>query len=226
MKNFITASVVALAIFGAQAKADTIVFYSFNTNGFSGTMLTAAMTNYLEIANTGSAISQFSNFNPAGTPLAILSSVSGSPNNHGFPAGNSVSQNAWNSNNAYFQFTLDSTGYQSLVLAWAGNVSGTGPQNTTLEYSTTGAGGTFNNFATFATPANSMVTEDLSSIAALNNNPNDVFRLVGSTASAGGGTAKIDNFSIDATVIPEPSTIFLIGCGLVGILPIIRRRRS
>lgn len=224
MKRLIAASVVALTILSAQAKADTIVFYSFNTNATMG--LTSAQTNFVETANIGPTISQFSNFNPAGTPLTILSSVSSNPNNHGYPAGNSVSQNAWNSNNAYFQFTLDSTGYQSLILAWAGNVSGTGPTSMTLQYSTTGVSGTFTPFATFATPANSMVTEDLTSITALNNNASDVFRLVGSSASAAGGTAKIDNFSIDATVVPEPSTIFLIGCGLVGILPMIRRRRS
>ncbi|HUJ72269.1 MAG TPA: hypothetical protein VLZ30_08490, partial [Verrucomicrobiae bacterium] len=163
MKRFLMAGVAAAVIFAAQAQATTIVFYSFNTNGFSGTMLTGAMTNYVETANIGSSISTFGNFNAAGTPLTILSSVSGSPNNHGFPAGNSVSQNAWNGNASYFQFTLDATGYQSLVLAWAGNVSSTGPLNTTLEYSTDG-GGTFNNFATFATPANSSTTQDLSSV--------------------------------------------------------------
>src|SRR5579871_998502 len=127
MKRLILAGVVALAIFVAEAQAQ-IVFYSFNTNGFSGTPLTAAMTNYVITANIGSGISQFSNFNTgSGSPLAILSSVSGSPNNHGFPAGNSISQNGWNGNSSYFQFTLNATGYQDIVLAWTGNVSSTGP---------------------------------------------------------------------------------------------------
>jgi hypothetical protein len=233
MKKLLVASVVAVAIFAAQVKADTIVFYSFNTNDFSGTMLTPAMTNYVETANIGSGISSFSNFNPAGTPLTILSSVSGSPNNHGFPAGNSVSQNDWTGNSSYFQFTLNATGYQDLVLAWTGNVSSTGPATNGLWYSSDG-GATFALFSTFRAPDNNVtvgaVTQDLSSVSALDNNALDVFRIYGTNvvggAIAAAGTMKIDNFSIDAIAIPEPSTIFLIGCGLVGILPIIRRRRS
>lgn len=207
-------------------KGYNIVFYSFNTNGFSGTMLTAAMTNYVITANVGSGISSFGNFNAGGTPLAILSSVTGSPNNHGFAAGNSISQNAWNGNNSYFQFTLDSTGYQNLVLAWAGNVSSTGPTNMMLEYSTTGVGGSFSTFATFPTLANSSITQDMSSVTALNNNPSDVFRLYGINVGAAAGTVKIDNFSIDATVVPEPSTIALIGLGLVGLITLVRRNRK
>ena len=39
MKRFIIASVVAVAaIFTVQAQASTIVFYSFNTNGYSGSL--------------------------------------------------------------------------------------------------------------------------------------------------------------------------------------------
>jgi len=215
MKKLLIASAVTVMLFAAQAKAQTgIVFYSFNDQSSTGALITAAV---------GSSISQFSNFNTAGSPLTILSSVSSNPNNHGFSAGNSVSQNNWDGS-AYFQFTLDSTGYSDIILSWAGNVSGTGPQNTTLRYSSTGVGGIFTDFATFATPKNSAVTQNLSSVSALNNNPNVVFRLVGVDASnTAAGTMKIDNFNIDA--IPEPSTMLLVGAGLVGLLA-LRRRRS
>lgn len=226
MKKFIMASLVAAAILATQARATTIVFYSFNTNGFAGgtTGLPASdFTNYVTTANTGSNITTFSNFNGAGQPLTILSSVSGSPNNHGFPAGNSVSQNAWNGNASYFQFTLDATGYQNLVLAWAGNRSSTGPTNLVLRYSSDG-GSTFSDFATFAAPSNSSVTQDLTSVTSLNNNSIDVFRIVGVDVGAAAGTIKIDNFSIDATAIPEPSTVMLVGIGFAGMLALRRRR--
>lgn len=227
MKRFITASLVAAAMLVAQAQAQTsIVFYSFNTNGFGGTIGSAAYTNYVTTANIGSGISSFSYSNSqATTVLSLLSSVSGNPNNHGFPAGNSVSLNGWNGGASYFQFTLDATGYQNLVLSWAGNRSGSGPTNLVLRYSSDG-GSTFTDFTTI--PSNNLVnystTQDLSSVTSLNNNSLDVFRLVGVDAAAG-GTLKIDNFTIDGTAIPEPSTVMLVGAGLLGLFA-IRRRRS
>jgi hypothetical protein len=232
MMRFLIASLAAVAILTAEAQAQTtIVFYSFNTNGFSGTIGTAAETNYVTTANIGSSISSFTNFNTSvNSALTILSSVSGSPNNHGFPAGNSIGQNGWNGNSSFFQFTLDATGYQGIVLAWTGNVSGTGPATNNLFYSTDG-GSSFSLFSTFRAPDNNVtvgaITQDLSSVTALNNNALDVFRIYG-TNTAGNvinaaGTMKIDNFSID--VVPEPSTMLLVGAGVLGMFA-IRRRRS
>ena len=151
--------------------------------------------------------------------------MTGNPNNHGFASGNSISQNAWNGDASYFQFTLDSTGYQNIIVSWAENSSGTGPHNAKLQYSTTGVGGTFTDFATFAAPNNSANVQDLSSIAALNNNSTVAFRIVGLGTTSNAGTMKIDNLAVDAVVIPEPSTVFLVGMSLAGLLA-IRRRRS
>ncbi|HXI83073.1 MAG TPA: PEP-CTERM sorting domain-containing protein [Verrucomicrobiae bacterium] len=225
MKRVIIASLVAMGIFTAEAQALTnIVFYSFNTNGFVGVDQSTAMTNYLQVANIGSGISSFSFSNSQATPLlTILSSVTASPNNHGFPAGNSVGMNGWNGGASYFQFTLNATGFQGLVLAWAGNRSSTGPTNVVLQYSSDG-GATFNNFNTFAAPANVGTTQDVSAVTALDNNALDVFRIVGVDAAAA-GTLKIDNFSIEATAVPEPSTMLLVGVGVLGMFA-IRRRRS
>ena len=225
MKRFIIASLVAVAILTAGAQAQTtIVFYSFNTNGFTGTIGSTAMTNYVQVANIGSSISSFSFSNSQAIPsLTLLSAVSGGGNTHGFPSGNSVGMNGWNGGASYFQFTLDATGYQNLVLAWAGNRSSTGPTNLVLEYSSDG-GATFNNFVNLGSLANYTTTQDVSSVTALNNNSLDVFRLVGVDAVAG-GTLKIDNFSIDVTAVPEPSTMLLVGAGVLGMFA-IRRRRS
>jgi hypothetical protein len=232
MKRFIIASLAVVAIFTVEAQAQ-IVFYSFNTNGFGGTIGTAAETNYVTTANIGSSISSFTNFNTgANSPLTILSSVSGSLNNHGFSAGNSVSQNGWNGNNSYFQFTLNASGYQNIVLEWTGNVSGTGPATNGLWYSSDG-GSTFSLFSTFRAPDNNVTvgveTQDLSSVTALNNDALDVFRIYGTNtagaAISAGGTMKIDNFSIDAIAVPEPSTMLLVAAGVFGMFA-IRRRRS
>jgi hypothetical protein len=229
MKKFLVASIAAAAILVAQAKADTILFYSFNTNGYTGSLaipLSAAVTSYVETANIDlNGGSAFSNFNSAGSPLTILSSVSGNPLNHGFSAGNSISQNNWLADGtAYFQFTLNATGYQNLVLSWAENRSSTGPTSIDVQYSTTGVGGTFSDFGAIAVGSNLGLTEDMSSILTLNNNANDVFRLYGVGASAAAGTLKIDNFAVDT--IPEPSTMTLIGFGLVGLVAFGRRHVS
>jgi hypothetical protein len=231
MKKFLLASVVATAVFVAQAQAQ-IVFYSFNTNGFTGAVLTTAQSNTIITANIGSSISSFTNQNSVGggfSTMTILSSTGGNPNNRGFAGGNSVSQNGWNGNNSYFQFTLDATGYQNIMLSWAGNISGTGPTNTGIWYSSDG-GANFTLFNTIASVLNTFsTTQDLSSVTTLNNNALDVFRLYGTNvtgvAIAAGGTMKIDNFAIDATVVPEPSTMVLVGAGLLGLLA-SRRRRS
>jgi PEP-CTERM motif len=234
MKRVIIASLAAVAILTAQAQAQTnIVFYSFNVSP-QAPVTTAAGTNALITANIGSSISQFSNSSTSGSlsNLTILSSVGGNPNNRGFVAGNSISQNGWNGNNSYFQFTLDATGYQNLVLEWTGNVSSTGPATNGLWYSTDG-GSTFTLFSTFRAPDNAVTvgieTQDLSSVTALNNDALDVFRIYGTNVVGGAigasGTEKIDNFSIDAIAVPEPSTMLLVGAGVLGMFA-IRRRRS
>ena len=75
---------------------------------------------------------------------------------------------------------------------------------------------------------------DLSSVTALDNQATDFFRVVdSSTASEGGnggvvaaaGTDRVDNFTVTATTVPEPSAMILVGTGLFGLLA-IRRRRS
>ncbi len=214
---------MAFILAAAETRADTIVFYSFTSNT-TFAVNTAAWTNASLTADIGSSISSFTNFNAGGTALTFLSSVAGNPNNHGFPASNSISQNRWDGDASYFQFTLDSTGYSGITLSWAQNRSSTGPNQWTLRYSTNG-GGSFTDFATFALVANSAVTQDLSSVTAIDNNPNVVFRLVGVGATAATGTAKIDNFAIEATLIPEPSTVLLVGVGLAGLVAMRRRRK-
>lgn len=230
MKRFLLVSVAALAILTVQARAGTlVVFYSFNTNGYAGTMGDSGMTNYVETPNVDLTSSSFSISNSQATPLVtILSSVSGGANNHGYTAGNSVGMNGFNGGASYFQFTLDATGYQDLVLAWAGNRSSTGPTTLTLRYSTTGVNGTFTDFSTITSLANYTTTQDVSSVASLDNNPNDVFRLVGNDPGNTSGTLKIDNFSIEGTpvAVPEPSTMALIGFSLVGGMAFARRRVS
>jgi hypothetical protein len=225
MKRFIVASVVLAVVFmaGFQAKADdpVVVYYSFNnTNLLNGT---TAGTNAFLAADTGSSLSTFTyklgNSLPTGG-LQIYAGIAVG-NQPGFVAGNSVGGNAWMGTTNYFQFTLNASGFEDIVVSWAANRSATGPTNVLFQYSTDGS--TFTTYATVAITASSNLgyTQDLTSVTALDWNANDAFRIE-STGAAAGGTLRIDNLTVG---VPEPSTVFLVGCGLVGLLA-MRRRRS
>jgi hypothetical protein len=219
-------AVVAFAI--TQANAGTIVFYSFDTNtyvGASGTYL--ATTNiWQHTATLGSSLSSLTvgpgilnsgtvvagtalNENATTTPLSTFSS--------------SLSSSGWTNNQAYYQFTLDATADSGVVVSYALNRSGTGPSTNEFQYSTDG-GSTFTLFADYASPAAfNVYTNDLTGVTAINGDSTVVFRIYGLGATGGAGTMRIDNLTIDA--VPEPSTMLLVGVGVLGMFA-IRRRRS
>src|SRR5579863_7780739 len=203
----------ALAGLGeVAASANTnIVYYSFNASN--------------TIADVGSAISTFGNAGITTNMFNAGSTLNAEP---GFVAGVAPNEVSWTGNTNYFSVTIDSTGFQGLIVSFWDQKSGTGPTNIALAYSTTGAGGSFTflpSFPAVASPG-AAVTQDVSAVTALDNNPNDVFRIYGLNAGASAGTLRVDNVAIDAiSVIPEPSTIALIGAGMLGLLA-VRRRRS
>jgi hypothetical protein len=162
-----------------------------------------------------------------------------------FPAGNgsvhSFSSNNWAVGD-YWQFTLDTSTYSGLTLGWDQAGSGTGPRDFRLAYSSDG-GTTFSDFTTYSVILSGFSTGstntaahhsfDLSSITALDNNPNVVFRLIDNSTSAingtgavqSGGTDRVDNFTVSTTVVPEPSVIGMVGLGATLLMGAIRYRR-
>lgn len=125
------------------------------------------------------------------------------------PAGNgsaeSFSSNTW-SQDDYYQFELNSTGFADIVISWDQTRSSSGPASFALYYSTDGT-----NFikhedytVTQATwSAGTPVTTtshsyDLSSVTTLNNSATLVFRLVQTgTGISAGGTNRIDNVKVE-----------------------------
>jgi hypothetical protein len=220
---------MAVLVFAiTQANAGTIVFYSFDTNtyvGASGTYL--ATTNIWQHTAT------------LGSSLSSLTVGPGIPNSGTVVAGTALNENAttaplstfssslsstgWTNNQAYYQFTLDATAYSGVVVSYALNRSGTGPTANDFQYSTDG-GSTFTDFASLTSPASfNVYTNDLTGVTAINGDSTVVFRIYGTGATSGAGTMRIDNLTIDA--VPEPSTVVLVGAGVLGMVA-MRRRRS
>lgn len=166
------------------------------------------------------------------------------------PAGNgsahSFSSNNWSVGD-YYQFKLNTTGYEAVAVKWDQTSSNTGPKDFKLQYSTDGAA--FTDLTSYSVLANASpntpwsatgsvnsaytLTEDLAAISGLNNQASVTFRLVladttpaGASATFGsGGTDRIDNFTVTGAVIPEPSTYaVLLGLASLGFVAWRRKR--
>lgn len=204
-------------------RADTVVYYSFN------------QTN--NIADVGSDLSAFSSANLAfvgsstsNDVTSAFSFLTGTAVNStsGYIAGRDAGNAGWMNSLGYWQLTLTASSLSNVVVSFALRGTGTGPTNLLFQYSTDGPAGTYTTFATlssFNDGSYHAFTNDLSSVLAINNNPEVVFKLVGTGATASTGNLRIDNLTISAQVIPEPSTIMLVGAGLMGLF-FVRQRRS
>jgi len=165
---------------------------------------------------------------------------------------NSYSVNTWGVGD-YFQFSLSTVGQSNIFVTFSQASSATGPSNFQLQYSTNG-GTSFTSAGAYTVSANAgnwstssvnfasgdEFTFNLSGVAALNNNANDVFRLVNtSTTAAGGGivggpgTSRVDNFFVSSNApdyppgfvaVPEPATWMLMGVGLLVAAQRLRRK--
>jgi len=209
--RFILAHVSAVALVAASsAWADTLAQWTFESSGPS-------------IAGTSTTFGPIAPEVGSGNAYGVHASAStvwSSPVGNGSPE--SFSANNWSVND-YFEFTIPST---------------TGPRDFSFTYSTDGS--------IFITVGSYQLTSGVSwsgtiggrpdqlsflNISALDNwNGTIYFRVVDdSTTSinggtvAAGGTGRIDNFTVTATMIPEPSALALVGLGVAGLVAFRRR---
>jgi hypothetical protein len=226
MEKLILASVVAMTVVAVSAWAQdpTIADWTFDTSA-----PTTAGPYNPEIG-AGSAW---------GSGLNVYSSPAGNGSAHSFSA------NGWATasptTNDYWEFEVSTLGLSGITVTYDQNGSSTGPRDFVFQYSTDGTtftpvGSQYSlasgiTWSTTGSPQGTHESDDLSSITALNNQSTVYFRIVDNSTVdiAGGavgasGTDRVDNFLVTAA-IPEPSTVLLVGAGLVGLLA-IRRRRS
>lgn len=156
------------------------------------------------------------------------------------PVGNgsaeSWSSNTWTAGD-FYQFSVSTVGLENISITWDQTGSNTGPRDFNLEYD---AGSGFMMATSYALTndgwssntnnPDSTRSFDFSAITALNNNAAVVFRFtsVGTTSINGGtvaaaGSSRVDNVTIESSVIPEPTTAGLCMIVLVGMIG--RRRR-
>ena len=228
-KNLLPAIAVIAIASCAQAHADTIANWTFETSA----PVTAGPLS--PEVGAGSALG----FHANGS--AVYSSPVGNGSSHSF------SSNNWSVGD-YYQFQVSAANFTGLTLTYDQIGSSTGPRDFELEYSTNGT--TFTNFGSYtvlsnsspnvwsSTPANhittSTYTDDLTSIDDLNGAATVYFRLAnldttaingGTTAST--GTDRVDNVIITGTAIaaPEPSS-WILGGLAIGSFALLRRRMA
>ena len=152
------------------------------------------------------------------------------------PAGNgsaeSYSSNFWSAGD-YYQFSLNTTGYQSLSFGWSQTRSSTGPDSFLIELSVNGGGfsplgGPYVVSATTwssGTGQPGSVFTPLSLGVGADNAANIRVRITSLvTPGNTGGTNRIDDVFVQGDAVPTPGALALAGLG--GLAAASRRRRG
>jgi len=216
MKMFSTLAVVAAGSLCVSAQATTLIAY-WNFNDFDTTATSIAAdygSGNIDLSAWGGGVASFagSDINalfddPSGGSLSLTGGGSGIPGN-----------------GTWIDITFSMSGLQNLDISWAGRGSGTGFDSNQVSYSTDGV-----SFTDFGDPYDSTQSNFQLYEFAFGNLLDDAASVTiritfdGATGS-GGGNNRIDNLQINASAVPTPGAVALLG--LAGLVGTSRRRRA
>jgi len=246
MNRFFIASVVAVALAAANARATTIAQWTFESAASTLAITNPASPgagnpsgNVLPEVGSGKAFGQHvgaSTYSAPGGDLdpTIAASDAGATAANSSPSLHGFSSTAWAVGD-YYQFQVSTLGLSGIQVEWDQAGSNTGPGQFVLQYSLDGSSfTTIGGTRTVPLSAWNTTTVQPASFSesgfagAVDNQTTVYFRLTDlSTVSvnggtvASGGTDRIDNFTVIS--VPEPSSVALVGAGLLGLLALRRR---
>lgn len=208
-----TLALVAFAGIAAVTNADVLANWTFETS------LPATAGPHAAEVGSGSA----SGFHASSA--AVYSNPSGNGSNESF------SSNNWSTGD-YYQFSVDTSGYENISFGWSQIRSGTGPADFKLEYSIDGGGSfsTVMNYSVlgggsdFWSSSSVHVTSIYAPVTISGADDAGVvlFRLTSLVSAASAGTNRVDDITVAGDVVPAPGALALVG--LSGLV-IGRRRR-
>ncbi len=141
------------------------------------------------------------------------------------PAGAAITLKDPVNNGRWIEFAISTAGLQDLVLTFASEKGGLGFNSNQVSYSTDGVG--YTNFGAPYNPTDYDViqTFDFSAIAAVENQSQVFIRIVFNGGSGNQNTNNaLDNVQFNATAIPAPGSIALLG--VAALIGFRRRRRA
>jgi hypothetical protein len=234
---FVLAAMV-LSLATGNAKADLVAGWDFQTTANGGTAVVAAPnTPNLYVANFGTATMYLngqegsSNWVASATTAANeLNAFSGTAVNAG-PGFSTATSGAAslvllnstaNGKSAVFKFSMG--GFKDLVVSYATQRTGTGFTSQTWAFITDATNWTetqvFGNSI-----LSSFSTQTLNTITGLDGAATAYLRLTVAGASSANGNNRLDNIQFNATAVPEPTSMMLLGCAAVGGWGVRRLRR-
>lgn len=214
MKKFATIAAVASSLaFAAAAQADLVAYWNFNDiDTGADTFAADAGSGTVDVSAFGGNVQNF-----GGTEENAL---------FGDEAGGSLSLQGGADqagNGTWIDIIVSTSGLQDVVLSYAGRGTGTGFNNNQVSYSTDGQ--SFTDFGdAYDSTHSSFELYEFDFGSALDDASEVTLRITfdGSTSSAGNN--RIDNLQVNASVIPAPGALALLG--VAGVIAGGRRRRA
>jgi hypothetical protein len=225
-------SIVWVAFALISAKADTLAKWTFETSKPFGPYSAGVwFTNIVPEVGNGTASSLHSVW-------AMYSTSVGNGSSYAFCCASN-----WAVGD-FYQFAVSTAGYSDIQISYDQTGGRTGPRDFALQYSLNGSA--FTSFESYTVVSNGInghywnsstyypeysLSFDLSSITVIDNSPIVYFRVTdNSTTAIDGGTARpgsqmdsLDNFTVTASPIPEPTTLCL--TGVTGLILVLMQRR-